>query len=252
MGLDTEKIKLSVVVVYTNVAQLNEAVSCIEKQTIYPSVETILLDNREKRFSSAASALNFGAEKASGEVIVFMHQDVYLWGADILENYYNFLIDKPDAIAGLAGVAEADEKNYYDFCETKERLHRGILTNGEIMPAISLDECMFAMRKSLWQKLKFDEIACNNWHFYGADICFNNLLSGGKNYIFSTADACHESGGNSLNGLFRKALKAIVKKYKGKLPRICTTCVNIKCSSFSYFKYCCIAIAVQTKRKIFK
>ena len=54
MGLDTEKIKLSVVVVYTNVAQLNEAVSCIEKQTIYPSVETILLDNREKRFSSAA------------------------------------------------------------------------------------------------------------------------------------------------------------------------------------------------------
>ena len=52
MNDTARKIDLSVVIVYTNVAQLNEAVSYIEKQSIYPSVETALLDNRENRFTA--------------------------------------------------------------------------------------------------------------------------------------------------------------------------------------------------------
>ena len=249
---ETKKIKLSVVIVYTNVNQLNEAVSCIEKQTLYPSSETILLDNRENRFSSAASTLNFGAEKASGDVVVFMHQDVYLWNTDILENYYNFITNHPDAIVGLAGIAKADEKIYFDFCETKEKIYRGIPTDGKIIEAISVDECMFAMAKSLWQKLKFDEIVCNDWHFYGADICFNNTISGGKNYIFSTKDACHESKGNASNSRFRKSLKAMVKKYKGKLPRISTTCVNVKCNTYALSKHFFKSYASQIIRRLFR
>ncbi len=143
MNDTARKIDLSVVIVYTNVAQLNEAVSYIEKQSIYPSVETVLLDNRENRFTSAASALN-----------------------------------------------------------------------------------------------------------YGADICFHNLTNGGENYIYS-ADGCHESTGNAFNSSFRKTLKAIVLKYKGKLPRIQTTCVNIKCSMPAYRVYCCKSYIMQMKRRIF-
>lgn len=250
MNDTARKIDLSVVIVYTNVAQLNEAVSYIEKQSIYPSVETVLLDNRENRFTSAASALNYGAEQARGEVVVFMHQDVYLWDARTLEKYYNFLIDKPNAIAGLAGVAKADGIIYYDICETKAGTYHKYSTKGEIMPALSVDECMFAMKRSLWEKLKFDEVTCNNWHFYGADICFHNLTNGGENYIYS-ADGCHESTGNAFNSSFRKALKAIVLKYKGKLPRIQTTCVNIKCSMPAYRVYCCKSYIMQMKRRIF-
>ena len=250
MNDTARKIDLSVVIVYTNVAQLNEAVSYIEKQSIYPSVETVLLDNRENRFTSAASALNYGAEQARGEVVVFMHQDVYHRDERTLEKYYNFLIDKPKAIAGLAGVAKADGITYYDIYETKAGAYRGYSTKGEIMPALSVDECMFAMKRSLWEKLKFDEVTCNNWHFYGADICFNNITNGGENYIYS-ADGCHESTGNAFNSSFRKTLKAIVLKYKGKLPRIQTTCVNIKCSMPAYRVYCCKSYIMQMKRRIF-
>ncbi len=250
MNDTARKIDLSVVIVYTNVAQLDEAVSYIEKQSIYPSVETVLLDNRENRFTSAASALNYGAEQAHGEVVVFMHQDVYLWDERTLEKYYNFLIDKPNAIAGLAGVAKADGIIYYDICETKDGTYHKYSTKGEIMPALSVDECMFAMKRSLWEKLKFDEVTCNNWHFYGADICFHNLTNGGENYIYS-ADGCHESTGNAFNSSFRKTLKAIVLKYKGKLPRIQTTCVNIKCSMPAYRVYCCKSYIMQMKRRIF-
>ena len=253
MELKPKKTKLSIVIVYTNIIQLSEAVSCIEKQTFYPFIETILLDNRKNDFLSASRALNFGAKKSTGDVVVFMHQDVYLWDTKLLENYYNFLIGNPRSIVGIAGVAKSDEKLYYDFCETKRKLYRGNSTNGEIIPAISLDECMFAMMKSLWQQLQFDEEVCNNWHFYGADICFNNIINGGgKNYIISTRGACHESTGNPFNGAFRKNLGAIMMKYKGKLPRILTSCVNMKCTKYSYLKYCIISIMQQIKRSINK
>lgn len=230
--------KVSVVIVYTNTEQLDEAVKCLKEQTFYPLSELVLLDNREKRFSSAASALNYGAERATGEVVVFMHQDVYLWQPDFLEKYYEFLNKNPRSIIGLAGVCKDDALRYFDGCTTKNKIYDGRQTGGKILLATTLDECLLAMSKALWQDLKFDEVACDNWHFYGGDICYANLLSGGTNYIFSTREACHESTGSAYNKSFRRSFKKIIKKYKGKIKRIHTTCVNIKCNYFWYYIYC--------------
>lgn len=243
-----QNITVSVVVVYTNPTKLEEAKKYLESQSIFHSAEMIFLDNRENRFSSAAKALNYGASISKGEVIVFMHQDVYLWDSALLSKYYDFLKEKPNAILGVAGVAKKDHIVYYDFCETKEKLYRGRSSNGEIMQAITLDECLFAMRKSLWDKLKFDEQTCDNWHFYGADICYNNLLNGGENIILST-DMCHESTGDAYNKYFRNSLKAMIKKYKKRLDRIETTCVNIKCSMPMFYIY---ALVSKTKKFIKK
>ena len=108
------------------------------------------------------------------------------------------------------------------------------------MQAITLAECLIAMNKSLWATLKFDEKTCNSWHFYGADICYNNLLNGGKNMILS-ADICHESKGSAYNKSFRRSLKAMIKKYRKELKRMETTCVNIKCNMFMYFIYAAVS-----------
>lgn len=239
---------VSVVIVYTNTEQLTEAVKYLESQSIFKSVELILIDNREKRFSSAASALNYGAEKAVGEIVVFMHQDVYLWDDKFLEKYYKLLHEKPNLILGVAGVAKKDHLRYYDFCESKDRVFRGRSSHGELMQAITVDECLFAMQKALWQKLKFDEKTCDNWHFYGADICYNNLLNGGDNMILS-AEICHESKGNAYNKSFRKSLKAMIKKYRGKLKKLETTCVNVKCNSLAFFVYAAASRYKQFKRR---
>lgn len=240
-------INISVVIVYTNTEQLDEAVKYLERQTVFPSVELVLLDNREKRFLSAASALNYGAQQANGEVVVFMHQDVYLWDEKFLEKYYDVLHERPDVILGAAGVAKKDHLIYYDFCETKDRVFHSRTTNGELMQAVTLDECIFAMRKELWQKLKFDEETCDNWHFYGADICYNNLLNGGENIILS-AQICHESKGHAYSQSFRRSLKQMIKKYKRKLKRMETTCINIKCNMFMYAVYSMVSRVKQTRR----
>ncbi|MDE6059141.1 MAG: glycosyltransferase family protein [Clostridia bacterium] len=249
MQASQNETKISVVIVYTNEEQLSEAVKYLEAQSVFPSTELILLDNRKNRFSSAASALNYGAEKANGEVIVFMHQDIYLWDDKFLEKYYNFLHNHANAILGVAGVAKKDHLIYYDFCESKDRIYRGRSSRGELMQAITLDECLFAMQKDLWKKLKFDEDTCNNWHFYGADICYNNLLNGGENLILS-AQICHESKGNAYNKSFRHSLKLMIKKYRKKLERMETTCINIKCNSFMYFIYATVSrFKEMTRRK---
>lgn len=242
------KIDISVVITYTNTDQLSEAKKYLELQSVYSSVELILLDNRANRFTSAASALNYGAEKAMGEVIVFMHQDVYLWDDTLLEKYYNVLRERPNAILGLAGVARDDHSRYYDFCESKDKIYRGRSSHGKLMQAITLDECLFAMRKALWQKLRFDEKTCDNWHFYSADICYANLLSNGENLILS-ADICHESKGSAYNKSFRHSLKSMIKKYRKKIKRIETMCVNIKCNLFMYFIYSVVSRIRQFTRR---
>ena len=83
-----EETTVSVVIVYTNIEKLEEARKYLESQSMFKFMELIFLDNRQNRFSSAASALNYGASIAKGKVIIFMHQDVYLWDENIIEKYY--------------------------------------------------------------------------------------------------------------------------------------------------------------------
>ncbi len=228
--------RCSVIICYTNTTQLDEALKYLSTQTIASEVEILALDNREGRFLSCAKALNFGAEQAKSDIVVFMHQDVYLWDEGILERYCNALQKDDKLILGVAGIPLDSDEIVADILEgeKQERLHRSC--NGEQVEAKVVDECLFAMRKSLWQTLRFDEETCDNWHLYAVDICYANSLSGGKNAILS-AKICHASSGNALSREFERGIKKLVKKYKGKLNRIRTTCVSLKCSYGGYLKY---------------
>ena len=64
--------------------------------------ELIALDNREDRFKSAAEALNYGGERASGEYIMFAHQDMWLGCDTWLQDAERLLKTIPDL--GVAGV----------------------------------------------------------------------------------------------------------------------------------------------------
>lgn len=64
-----ENIKASIIIVWNNEEQLNEAKKWLSKQTIYSETEVILLDNRgNANYKSAASALNAGGAKP---VVIF-------------------------------------------------------------------------------------------------------------------------------------------------------------------------------------
>lgn len=99
------KYNCSIIIVYTNHKQLNESMKFIRKQKDC-IIQTILIDNTENKFKSAASALNFGAKEARSENIVFMHQDVYLYDELSIYKICEFLSKNGHAIIGAAGSNE--------------------------------------------------------------------------------------------------------------------------------------------------
>lgn len=75
----------------------------LRNQTV--TFELIPVDNVSGRYKSAAEALNYGGEKAHGEYIMFVHQDVYLHSDHWLENAEKVLDDISGlGIAGVAGM----------------------------------------------------------------------------------------------------------------------------------------------------
>lgn len=228
--------KVSVIMIVTNSSQSEEALKWIKNQTISADTECIFMNNYNNcNFTSAARALNCGADQANGEVLVFMHQDIYLWDSNILEKYYKFLHTNSQSIAGVAG-RNYNTNTISDIYETMNHIHRATWANGQNIEVESVDECMFGMTKKLWDKLRFDEECCNNWHCYATEICLHNRISGGKNYVVP-CKVCHESVGNAVQIGFVRTVKNIVKKYKGKVNYITSCCVQIKCNWIAYYKY---------------
>lgn len=230
--------KISVIIVYTNPDQLKKAEHWLLQQSIAPQLQLIFLDNRENAFSSAAKALNYGARQATGEILVFMHQDVYLWDIHSLETYYNYLIKNPTAIIGAAGVP-AGKGTTMDLYETEARICRGNRANGMIQTVDALDECILAMHKDTWSALGFDEVCCDNWHGYGMDICMSNRLRGGEN-VLVPLKICHDSLGSPHTKSYRATIKNLVRKYRGTaIKEIHGCCILLPCRWSSYYWYCC-------------
>ncbi len=94
------KIDLSIVCCYNSEEQLNNLLlKSYEKQDV--ECELILIDNRTGKFSSAAKALNHGAEISNCNNLVFTHQDIVFLEENTLENLYKNIINC-DGIIGVA------------------------------------------------------------------------------------------------------------------------------------------------------
>lgn len=226
---------LSVIIVYNDLQKFEEAKHWLDQQTISDSIQLIALDNREKRFSSAAKALNYGAEISEGDFLVFMHQDVYLWDLTAMDTYRTYLMNHPDTIIGVAGRSSL--KILTDIYETKEKIQRSVRANGQLYEVDALDECLFAMTRQTWARLRFDEVCCDHWHGYALDICTANKLSGYQNMMVPLK-ICHESLGNPEDNKFRRTIGRLVRKYrKTELRQLSGTCVYLDCNIRSYYEY---------------
>ena len=228
--------KASIIIVYTNSEKLAEAEKWIHLQTISNRLQCILLDNSSNVYTSCAQALNRGAEQALSDILIFMHQDVYLWDVQAAEKYCNYLEKNPDAILGVAGVP-ADMDPVTDLYETTDKLERGIRANGKEFLVEALDECLLAMTRDRWKLLRFDEMCCDNWHGYGMDICYHNTLQNGRN-ILLPLQICHDSLGTPHSASYRATIKNLVRKYRGTaITRIRGTCIQIPCNWWGYYWY---------------
>lgn len=245
--------KVSVIICYTNTELMKEVSGYIKLQNIAEEVEIVGIDNRENIFSSSAKALNFGADKAIGEVLVFMHQDVILEDPDSLRYIYDYLIARDNlTFVGIAGAQKEPHLVCSAITETRERIVRYAKTINEPTKVETLDECLLAITSKDFQNNRFDEKTCDNWHFYGVDLSLSISLKGGD-IVCLPINAVHLSKG-SLNKGYYKSLKKVIKKYNKKIDYIYTTCGAFKVKPWTpmYIQVAPKIVAVLVKLKIKK
>lgn len=220
----------SVIAVFNNQEVVNKyLLPGLKKQNA--GYELILLDNRQKKYKSAAQALNKGFEqsKEDSKYIIFIHQDVELPAPDWLSQAESYLDDISDVgIAGVAGMVDYGENNKQrgrGFVRERENLNVWQWSN-KIMQAEkvqTIDECVIIIPRSVFMKLKFDEAVCDHWHLYAVD--YSLSVKKIKSFAYALPlTVNHHSRGGVADKYYYRCLMKVLKKHKSEYKRIYTTC----------------------------
>ena len=191
----------------------------------------------ERGHSSAAAAYNSGIARASGEVLVFIHQDVYLpagWFQDFsrallwLEEY-----DPDWGVLGSFGKDRFGKSIGFAYSAGLRQILGGRLER----PAevATLDEMLLVLRRS--SGMRFDE-KLPGFHLYGTDVCLQARSRNLRNYAVS-AFCVHNS--NAIPWLpwsFWRSLIYIQRKWAQVLP-VHSPCICISRNPWPVVWYFC-------------
>lgn len=128
-------------------------------------VDYIPVDNTAHDFRSAGAALNHGAARARHEVVVFVHQDVFLHSLDRIAQAAALLDGDEWGVLGANGVT--------DRGVSVGRIRDRVQLIGENSPhpgdVASLDEVLFMVRKDRVLKHPLTEDPDLAWHAYAVE-----------------------------------------------------------------------------------
>jgi glycosyltransferase involved in cell wall biosynthesis len=197
------------------------------------SFEYLCIDNSDNRYSLAA-AYNEGVKRASGEIAVFMHEDVFFmeggWGDVLLEKFKT-----PDiGLVGIAGTEYLFADNPGWVAAGRPFIHGRVvheLDNGNTynltvfswdkhdVDVVAVDGLFFAIRTGLFTAVTFDETTFDGFHFYDIDICMQ-VRRYARCIVTGDVLVKHQSGG-SFDETWKKYALRFIQKYRSELPAGC-------------------------------
>ena len=204
------------------------------KKTALGAVDYVCIDNSDGRRGICA-AYNAGVEKAGGEILVFMHEDVFF-----MERAWDKLLEHKftDPSIGLIGVAGTqylfpdppgwvvagrpfikgkvihETDNGADFHLTVFSWDK---TDSDV---VAVDGLFFAVRRDLFSRIRFDETTFDGFHFYDLDLCMQVRET---RRLIVTPDIIlkHRSGG-AFDAVWHTYARRFTEKYRERLPASCT------------------------------
>ena len=189
---------ISIITICNNKEILGEYLlkSLNEQTTDY---ELIVIDNKDNNtFSHATKALNYGGSLAKGDYLMFIHQDVALWGNNFLEKFEKMLTGIEDiGIGGVAGMTQGGQP--YLFLKNCGALSGLTSPFQRPVKVQTLDELLLVMPKHVFKTIHFDD-NLPGWHCYGADYCLEVEKYGLSAYALPFF-VHHRSAGFSSVGL---------------------------------------------------
>jgi len=220
---------ISVICCYNNKAAV-QSMLCNSLKYQDTEYETVLVDNTQNTFKSAAQALNHGFNLSRGEYIIFAHQDIIFEDKNFLNDiveYIDFL--DGESIIGAAGIKEK-KSVYSNITHGNEQYTVGKYRVTDPVKIQTLDEVLIGVKRSVFQKLYFDDTTCDNWHLYGVDLCLSAKKIGIDSYVIPIVFH-HNSGGNVNKG-YMDSLSKVVRKHKSEFKQIHTTISSVNTLSY--------------------
>ena len=129
------------------------------------SVQYVPVDNVDHQFASAGAALNHGASMATGEVLVFVHQDVYLHAMGPLLAQARRLGPGGWGMIGAAGITSGGVL----VGSMRDRMVLTGVDADEPVEVDSVDEVLFMVRRDLVAEQPLVEVPALAWHGYAVE-----------------------------------------------------------------------------------
>lgn len=197
-------------------------------------------------FCSAAHAYNAAIDKATNDLMVFAHQDIWFpesWTKDLRRSVACLAEKDPSwGVLGCYGVTQDGPRWGYVYDSALDKI---LGTSFEYPKVVqTLDEIVLILRKS--SKLYFDN-TLPHFHFYGADICMTAKETGKKCYAISAFCIHNNNEYVFLPKEFYHNYLYIKRRWKKYLP-IRTTCTIIDRFNRDMYKRKLLAIY----EKVFK
>ena len=193
----------------------------LKKQSI--DYELIVVEDKKTDFKSASEALNYGGSKATGDYIIFAHQDVRMDNQNWLSDMGGLVEKIPNmGIAGIAGKSESSDEVLTNVKHGDDPHFASKSQINEPLKVQTLDECLLIVPKKVFDQLKFDEITCDGWHLYGVDYCLMIKDMGMDVYVLPLP-ITHKSSGDPFAGEYYRTLGKLFKKHGKNYKTIHTT-----------------------------
>lgn len=192
--------------------------------------ELILIDNSNDSYESAAAALNAGAEKAKGEVLIFPHQDVKFLEDSWLSSIIRWVSNIEDlGVAGITGLSEEGSlpskkaRNTLFHGPEKQEWKLGTKIKSPC-PVQTVDELCIIIPSAVFSDYQFNENICSGWHLYAVEYCLRIRYRTELTPYVLPIDVWHGSQGMKIDYKYYSTLINIVKEYEEDTDVIYTTC----------------------------
>jgi len=206
-------------------------------ETVGCELELVIIDNSTNKYS-IFQAYNEGVKRSKGEILCFIHEDVLFrsknWGATI-EKHFND--DEQIGLIGFAGTHFLPDTPMYWYSSpfvsqrnlnndggvVEEHFHEDWFGEKNIIEVVAVDGFCFFAKKSLFDRISFDDKNYKGFHMYDMDICMQVIEAGYKVCVCRSVLAEHcwsESKQFSKQGndLFSYNIELFSEKWHDRLP----------------------------------
>lgn len=178
----------------------------------------------QRGFCSMAKAYNEALTKSLNDIVVFVHQDVYLpqqWISQLERALAQLEVSDPQwGVLGCYGITQNGEYRGYVY-SAAQQIHGKPF--GHPLQVQTLDEIVLVLRRS--SGLQFDS-TLPHFHLYGSDICLGAAKSGMSSYAIFAPCIHNTRQYLVLPSEFYECCEHIRRRWADSLP-IQTTCVRI-------------------------